>query len=248
LVLWDGKHCWIREGGRLIDPFRPTIQPNGFVNEAEFRRDREQTAVRRAVEDMDVFIFTLGLTEAWLSTDDGAAYPVCPSVSGGTFDPRRHRFVNFGVSDVITNLRQCIALIRQKNKTAKMLLTVSPAPLVATLEDKSVLVATPYSKSVLRVAAEEVANADADIAYFLSYEVIAAAHARGRYFAFDLRSVTEEGVGHVMRLFMKHYALVEAEAVFVSRGPKQRISGAVEQVVKAICDEEALDVGSGLRL
>jgi hypothetical protein len=42
--------------------------------------------------------------------------------------------------------------------------------------------------------------------YFPSYEVITGAYTRGRYFAEDLRNVTEEGVSHVMRLFLSHAA------------------------------------------
>src|SRR5205823_5578884 len=76
---------------------------------------------------------------------------------------------------------------------------------VATAEPRSVLVATTYSKSVLRVAAEEIANHDPGIAYFPSYEIITGQHTRGRYFASDLRSVTEEGVARVMALFLQHY-------------------------------------------
>ena len=51
-------------GTRVVDPFRPRIQPRGFVSEAELAADREVhfAAIRRAVETMDVFAFTLGLT------------------------------------------------------------------------------------------------------------------------------------------------------------------------------------------
>ncbi|MES2303044.1 MAG: GSCFA domain-containing protein, partial [Pseudomonadota bacterium] len=84
--------------------------------------------------------------------------------------------------------------------------TVSPVPLVATAENRHALVATTYSKSVLRVVAEEVARTDSRVEYFPSYEIITGSYSRGRYFESDLRSVTPEGVAHVMRVFMKHFS------------------------------------------
>ena len=62
-----------------------------------------------------------------------------------------------------------------------MILTVSPVPLVATAAGKHVLVATTYSKSVLRVACEEVCQKAADVMYFPSYEIITGNYNRGSY-------------------------------------------------------------------
>ncbi len=201
------EQFWVGPDNRIIDPFRPRIQPNGFPCLAEFEADRQQhfAAVRRMVEELDVFVFTLGLTEGWVSRDDGAAYPLCPGVAGGTFDSARYRFVNLGVAEVISNIGWAIEFLRSKNPKARVILTVSPVPLAATAIDQSVLVSTIYSKSVLRVAAEELARERDYVAYFPSYEIIVGAYNRGAYFAPDLRSVTEAGVNHVMRLFMKHY-------------------------------------------
>ena len=71
---------WRGHDGYLIDPFRPQIQPRGFASEAEYHGDRRQhfAAVRRAVEELDVFVFTLGLTETWICCLDGAAYRCAP--------------------------------------------------------------------------------------------------------------------------------------------------------------------------
>jgi hypothetical protein len=127
---------------------------------------------------------------------------------------------------------------------ARFILTVSPVPLVATMEDRSVLVSTTYSKSVLRVAAEEVAAAQGGVAYFPSYEVITGNHASGRYFAEDLRDVTEAGVAHVMRLFMRHYVAGGTPAPLpVKRSePEADKSGReLEEAVAVLCDELLLD-------
>jgi GSCFA family len=239
---------WLRPDGRVIDPFRPQIQPNGFASMAEYRADRRQhfAAVRRAIEELDVFVFTLGLTEGWVSRADGAAYPLCPGVAGGRFDPTRHAFLNLRVHEVIEDLQEAIACIRARNARARFILTVSPVPLLATAEPRSVLAATTYSKSVLRVAAEEIAGQAPWIAYFPSYEIVTGQHARGRYFADDLRSVTEEGVSRVMQLFFQHYADVGQSPASSTTSPTAMPepapqSAELRKSLAVMCDEEALE-------
>ncbi len=202
------EDVWEGDDGELIDPYRPRIQPGGFASQLEYDLDREQhfDAIRRMVSDLDVLVFTLGLTEAWESIEDGAIFPLCPGTAGGAFDPERHRFVNFDVDDVAADLEALFAELRELNPSAKLLLTVSPVPLVATATEQHVLTATTYSKSVLRVAAQRVADGEPDIDYFPSYEIITSPYSRGKYFEADLRSVTRSGVSHVMDLFFHHYA------------------------------------------
>lgn len=242
--------AWPSRDGRVIDPYRPQIQPDGFVSLAELAADRRQhfAAIRRAVEELDVFVFTLGLTETWTYRADGAAYPLCPGVAGGEFNASEHAFINLGVSSVIADLTETVELIRSKNANARLILTVSPVPLIATMEDRSVLVSTTYSKSVLRVAAEEVAAGYNEVAYFPSYEIITGSYSRGGYYDDGLRDVTEQGVSHVMRLFMRHYAADKEEAAAAPElRPDERVEIAeraqreMAEVVAVMCDEAALD-------
>jgi hypothetical protein len=247
------EDVWIREDGRLLDPFRPQIQPNGFASAAEYCADRLQhyAAIRRMIEQLDVFVFTLGLTETWTALSDGSVFPICPGVAGGAFDSSKHKFVNFGVTDVVADLHEALGFIIERNAQARFILTVSPVPLVATAEMRSALVSTTYSKSVLRVAAEEVSSAYASVAYFPSYEVITGNHARGRYFAEDLRSVTEEGVSHVMRLFMRHYThkvagtAPDPDRAGVVTTNDAALTSQLANVTSVICDEEVLDRVAG---
>ena len=80
--------AWLRDDGRYVDPFRPTVEPAGFASEAEVvaARDAHLAEVRRLFETLDVFVLTLGLTEGWRWRADGAALPLAPGVAGGTFD------------------------------------------------------------------------------------------------------------------------------------------------------------------
>ena len=244
------EDVWPEADGRLIDPFRPRIQPGGFATMAEYQADRKQhfAAVRAMFEQLDYFVFTLGLTECWRLRQDGAVFPLCPGVSGGTFDPERHEFVNLGVEDVTSDIEAFLTRLASVNPRAKVIFTLSPVPLVATAEPRHVLVSTTLSKAVLRVACDVITRRHAHVAYFPSFEIITGAYARGRYFDADVRSVKEAGVRHVMRLFFQHGTTVVVpargvqtpEAAVQDDAASDAFLAKLQEVVQVICDEEAL--------
>ncbi len=244
---------WITEEGRYLDPFRPTVEPGGFVSADELHADRKRhfEATRRVFEDCDVFVFTFGLTETFMHRADGAVYPVCPGVSGGTFDPDLHVFKNFRVDEIVEDYIEFLDGLKKRNRNVKPIITVSPVPLVATAEDRSVIVSTAYSKSVLRVACQEIVERRPEVVYFPSYEIVTGNFARGKYFAEDCRSVNEAGVAHVMKIFMRHFVGETADRSKperpIARRPRSVADQAtsqfaqVEKILDAICDEELLD-------
>jgi hypothetical protein len=235
---------WREADGTFVDPFRPRIQPKGFATLKEYEADRAQhfACVRRAFEQLNVLVFTLGLTECWVSREDGAAYPLCPGVAGGTFDPDRHAFHNFSVDEIVADLTDFMADLHRINASARLILTVSPVPLIATASERHVLAATTYSKSVLRVAAEVISRNVEGTAYFPAYEIVSGNYTRGRYFASDLRSVTEDGVQHVMSVFLRHYAGIELRSGAPEKTPRatDQTLEEMERLVEVQCEEEAL--------
>jgi len=221
----------------LCDPFRPRIQPEGFDSEEELIADRKMhlASVRKLFEGLDVLVFTLGLTESWRVRHDGTVLPVCPGAgAGGEYDPSRYVFHNASVAEVVSELTLFLDHLHDLNPKATVILTVSPVPLVATMEERHVLQSTTYSKSVLRVAAEEIVRQKKNAVYFGSYETITASG--NLYFEEDGRSVKPEGVAHVMRNFF---------ATFTDRMPdvnQRELPEAtpVDQISTSKCDEEAL--------
>lgn len=241
--------AWKRPDGRWVDPFRPQVEPGGFESPQAVAAAREPhlAAVRELFEQTDVFVFTLGLTEAWRRSEDGAVFPLAPGVVAGRFDPASYSFVNFRVAEVLQDIRDAVRRLRSVNPAMRFIFTVSPVPLIATYEDRHVLVSTVESKSVLRAAIAEAAASDSGIVYFPSYEVVTGPHARGRYFEADLRSVSNRGVRHVMRLFLRHFAqggATEAPVtVPAARGSHVAAELLAEQrrLSEIVCDEEAID-------
>ncbi|QNM83796.1 GSCFA domain-containing protein [Sphingomonas sabuli] len=241
------EEAWRKGPITFVDPFRPTAQPNGFVSPEEMLADRagHLAAVRTMFETLDIFVFTLGLTECWRSRADGAVFPLCPGVDGGTFDPGRYEYYNQTVDDVTADLAAFRDRLAEVNPAAQIVLTVSPVPLAATAEPGGhVLSATTYSKSVLRVASETVRQRFANVHYFPAYEIVTGGFNRGAYFARDLRNVTEAGVEHVMRLFMAH-ATDGAAAAGKRRGKTRSAEDDYLKLSRAMieveCDEAMLD-------
>jgi tetratricopeptide (TPR) repeat protein len=219
--------------GGVVDPFRPTIEPEPFGSEAEMLRSQRDhlAAVLDMLRRLDVFVFTLGLTECWVNEEDGSAYPIAPGVSGGTYDPRKHSLRNFGYMDVKSDLNEFVRLVKDINPRLKMLMTVSPVPLMATATEENVVVATTYSKSVLRAVAGEIACENDWADYFPSFEIISSHVMRGRFYDADLRTVSEHGVDHVMKQFFAQHRPLESIAVQEATEPEQDI----------ICDEELIE-------
>ncbi|GAA3868990.1 GSCFA domain-containing protein [Celeribacter arenosi] len=193
---------WDREG-RFYDSQRPNIEPDGFASGDQVieARTHHLAAVRQALGEADVFIFTLGLTETWLHRATGTVYPMAPGTLAGTYDPAHHGFYNFTLPEIMEDLDAIRESLHALNPDMKMLLTVSPVPLTATGVERHVLQSTTYSKSVLRAAAGGFCAGHADVDYFPSFDLITSPAAGDRFYAPNLRSVTEEGVSAAMSMF-----------------------------------------------
>ena len=243
--------CWRRKDGRYVDPFRPRVDAAGFETPEALAADvaTHLAAVREMFETCDVFIFTLGLTEAWVARHDDAVFPLAPGVVASSPDPTHYAFRNFTVAEIEADLLAFIDRLRKVNRGVRIILTVSPVALMATYEDRHVLVSTVYSKSVLRVVAGSVSEARAEVAYFPSYEVITGPQGGRAMYEDDLREVRPEAVDYVMSLFARHY-LGGGDAVPAARSPVQAPTRAADSaanlaeflaVQAVICDEEELD-------
>lgn len=250
--LYDPENpAWRRPDGVWLDPFRPRIQASGFASAQGVERDRDAHlgAVRAMFEQCDVFVFTLGLTEAWVSLQTGAIVPLAPGVVSGDADDADYGFCNFDVAEMTADMLAFIDNLRRINPDVRLVLTVSPVPLIATYERRHVLVSTTLSKAALRVVADAVSRARPDVAYFPSYEIITGPQSGGRFYEADLREIRPEGVAHVMGIFRRHFlADAAVDAPRAKRAEHSRPSGAgdllrqrMAHLEAIVCDEEALD-------
>jgi hypothetical protein len=198
---------------RYVDPFRPNLTPVGYATPEEMfgEQKRHLAAVRELFTKLDIFIFTMGLTEHWYNKTTGAAYPISPGVTAGKFDPNIHAFRNLNYEETMRDMLSFIDLMQDINPNFKMLLTVSPVPLTATAENRHVLVSTIHSKSILRAVAGELASRFDFIDYFPSYEIIMSPPFRGMFFQNNMRTVHEQGVDFVMSHFFAQHKPAQSE-------------------------------------
>ena len=237
------------QDGRFFDPMRPGVEPDGFASRTELNAARKAThaAIRRAVEEADLFIFTLGLTESWANRKTGLEYASCPGTAAGSYDEAEHVFINHRVDAIEADLNAALAIMRKANPQLRVLLTVSPVPLTATASGGHVLPATTYSKSVLRAVAGVAAEEHDFVDYFPSYEIITAPAWRGMFYAPNMRSVLPEGVDFVMKNFFadQEAAFGKIRAKPASRGKKPRPAKRASVRRPAAggikCEEELLD-------
>ena len=246
--------AWRRRDGRFVDPFRPQLFPEGFATAAavEAERARHLAAVREVFERCDVFLFTLGLTETWFNSADGTALPIPPGAVALHAGFNTYAFRNDGVAEVVAELRAFLEDLRSINPRVRLVLTVSPVPLVATFEDRHVLVSNTFSKAVLRVAAETLAREVPGVAYFPAFEMVATHAAGPGCFEADMRSVTPAAVARVMAAFSRHYLSGADEAAPAAALQPRATPVAVPlmaaeertAVAGVICDEVLLDAGA----
>lgn len=238
----DAAELW-PEGAGWRDSLRPAIEPAPFASRDEALRSRRSTlrAFRRSIAGADVFVFTLGLTEGWRNAATGQPYPMCPGTAAGVFDPALHLFENHRHARVLADLTAAIALMRTENPGLRVLLTVSPVPLTATASGRHVLAATTWSKSVLRAVAGDLAADDPGTDYFPSYEIIAAAPARGAFWEPNLRSVARAGVETVMTHFFAGLDLT-GPAVHGAAPPDRQAQIEAEMAAaELVCEEMTLE-------
>ena len=197
---------WERDG-RYYDALRPTIFPGGHETPDLVLAHRQShlRAVTDLLKQTDVFVFTMGLTEGWVSKIDGTVYPTAPGTVAGSFESEKYEFQNFNYSEVVRDFLEFRILARRINPRIKFIITVSPVPLAATATENHVLAATTYSKAVLRAAAGEIIRRCADVDYFPSYEVISASYVENNPFDETGRNVLPEAVEKVMNYFFAEH-------------------------------------------
>jgi hypothetical protein len=95
-------------------------------------------------------------------------------------------------------------LARYGHPDVRIVVTVSPVPLMNTFSTMDIVVANTWAKSLLRAVAQEWASAHPNVDYFPSYEIVQNSD-RAAVWEDDLRHVRGKGAQHIMELFLRKY-------------------------------------------
>lgn len=206
------EYIWEKDG-KFYDALRPTIEPEGINSPQEVAelRSFHIARVRELFQSLDLFIFTLGLTEMWVHKESGTVYPTAPGIFAGEFDDNLYEFKNAQYGAIKRDFNQFQKVLKKirGEQPFKILLTVSPVPLTGTASGKHILVSTIYSKATLRSVAGQLSTTHTHIDYFPSYEIVTNPRLHSSAYADNLRSVRDETVDTVMRhFFSEHPALI----------------------------------------
>jgi hypothetical protein len=186
------------------DPHTTPILDLVGLKETLERRALLQVVTER-IRRCRVVVITLGLAEVWRDVHADVSLNCTPIPSLFETEPDRYEFHLTGFAENWSNLEGIYALLLQHgHPDVRIIVTVSPIPLMDTFSTKDVVVANTWAKSLLRAVAEEWALAHGNVDYFPSYEIVHNSD-RAAMWEGDLRHVKGVGARHIIELFLRHY-------------------------------------------
>ena len=198
--------------------------------------------VRAALEDADVLILTLGLSEVWYDTVTGE--PLWRAVPGTVLRPQRHVFRVLTVAETIASLEEIHRLREQFLPGLKIIFTVSPIRMRATFRSISAVTANSVSKAILRAALDEFLRAHpADLGrtyfYFPSYELVA--DVAREPFTRDNRHVYRSVVDRTLALFTRFYTTLSPRRPRPSTRPRKDTKATIRSFWRSsACSRQAM--------
>ncbi|MGO9229681.1 MAG: GSCFA domain-containing protein, partial [Bryobacteraceae bacterium] len=168
----------------------------------EERREK----VRHSFQEGDVFVITLGLSEVWFDQIENE--PMWRTIPAQAYEPGRHVCRPATVAETLACLHELDRLIDKFLPGKRIILTLSPIPLIATFRDQSAVTANQVSKAILRAALDEFIG-DRSVErksryhYFPSYEIVF--HLFDHPFQADYRHIRPEVAEAVLDIFSSLY-------------------------------------------
>ena len=187
-----------------IDPhMNPILKVENRATTLE-RRDIYAGVMKHAAS-ADVIIMTLGYVETWIDTRFGICTNVTPDPRIVRKDPERFVFKRLTYNENMENLEALHALLAKYGKPGhKIVVTVSPVPLLTTFTNEDVIVANTYSKNTLRAVTTDFVEMHDNVDYFPSYEMVMNAKVETAWLP-DKRHVRGDLAHQVMTLFVRKW-------------------------------------------
>ncbi|WP_315743558.1 MULTISPECIES: GSCFA domain-containing protein [unclassified Bradyrhizobium] len=195
---------WLR-GAAIDDSVRERIVellPPGWSKEKTLE----------VIKSSNVFILTLGVAAAFFDRTTGAFVLPRPTALNSRALAEKYQFRTASVQENVDNVLYLIEFIRSVVPDIKIIVTVSPVPLLASFEYESAVQADCLSKSTMRLVAHEVVNNSnlSNIFYWPSFEVFRWAGSNAsNYFAADDGAawhVSEDKVNGTIRAFVEMFS------------------------------------------
>lgn len=175
--------------------------------------DEQRQLVKGSLQETDVLIVTLGLSEIWFDRHTGE--PLWRTIPLERFDADRHAFKVLNVSDTVAALETIERLRASHLPNLKIVYTVSPVRLRATFRPVSALTANSESKAIIRAAVGEFLRTHWDQVgttyfYFPSYELVLDVFREP--FEQDNQHIYPSVVAQVLALFARWYTRLPVDS------------------------------------
>jgi hypothetical protein len=204
--VYDERNLIDYGNGKSIDPHsHPVIR--SVLPERAMELRRGLTGYFAQIFFAKVITITLGLIEGWFDRETGMMLNLNPIYGRDDPDGRklvhgdRFEFRVMSHDENMANLEAIYDLFKEKNPSAKLIVSVSPVPLSATFSHRDVAVANTLSKAMLRSCAETLIGRHPEIMYFPSYEM-ATLSDRALVYEDDAIHIKQTFVDEIMRHFM----------------------------------------------
>ena len=170
------------------------------------------SGIRTSVENLvhsitmaDAVFITLGLSETWYDKTSKLYLNSSPPPRLMRSMGDRFSFINSSYEEAYAAISESFEFIRKaSNKSVKFIITVSPVPMSTTWTEQDVVVANSYSKSLLRVVAQNIAAKNEDVDYYPSFEIVTTSPRRLAWQSDNLH-VKQEMVDFAISSFVNSY-------------------------------------------
>jgi len=201
------ERFWDFGDGDIRTPYVKSDQsePIKLGNSIEQAKSKEKILFGefgKTLKSSEVLIITLGQTEYWASEKE---YPFYAAPWAGIKDgDKNHKFFNLSHQETKDELEKTIQILKKHNPRLKILISISPVPLVASvLDGYSAYISAGRAKSTLHSAALEVIENYENVFYMPSYEIVTSNPQKS--FKPDGRHVLGETVSKIMGVFKNLY-------------------------------------------
>jgi|TARA_B100001964_G_C14131573_1_gene553142 hypothetical protein len=213
----DGNHI-VRYGEGMANTFTVIEQLEWIFEKKEIEKntwyyspDKEieknedvRNVVYKLLSQINVFIITVGLSEVWYNKTNKQVF--WKAIPADKFDENKHGFRLSSVEENTNNLQNICLLIKKHLPKAKIIFTLSPVPLMATFRSQSCITANSISKSILRVALDNVITKNYDNTYYFpAYEITKEYFVDP--FGEDNRHLKDQYIKKIMEIFLKYYCI-----------------------------------------
>jgi tetratricopeptide (TPR) repeat protein len=172
----------------------------------KFSKEEIDVLLRQA----DLLIYTLGVAPCFFEKSTGNF--ILPRKGDGVRGVMNGKYVfrTTTVKENYDNLKSIISIVRRSNPKIQIVFSLSPVPLLSTLESRSAMEADCISKATLRIAVDQVIMDSPDCVYWPSFEVVRwlGSYVPGMYGNEDgsTHHVSEDVIDLIVRAFLQIFS------------------------------------------